>query len=141
MTRSLLNESITNAYRLIKTNQISSEELTRQCLERVAKIRSLNAFITVCDQQAIECARQSDQRHSTGQTLHNLDGIPIAVKDNFCTKNIRTTCASKILDNYVPPFDATVVEKLKGEGINNEREKVFASNNLLLSSPQKQAPL
>lgn len=115
MTRSLLNESIANAYRLIKTNKISSEELTRLCLERVAKIRSLNAFITVCDQQAIKCARQSDQRHSTGQTLHNLDGIPIAVKDNFCTKNIRTTCASKILENYVPPFDATVVEKLQGE--------------------------
>lgn len=115
MTRSLLNESISNAYRLIKTNKISSEELTRLCLERAQKIRSLNAFITVCDQHALECAKQSDQRHSTSRALHRLDGIPIAVKDNFCTKNIRTTCASKILDNYVPPFDATVVDKLKGE--------------------------
>lgn len=115
MTKSLLNESISNAYKLIKSKQISSEELTRRCLDRVNQIRPLNAFITVCDQQALECARQSDQRHSTGQTLHHLDGIPIAVKDNFCTKNIRTTCASKILDSYVPPFDATVVDKLKGE--------------------------
>lgn len=115
MTKSLLNESISNAYKLIKSKQISSEELTRRCLDRVNQIRPLNAFITICDQQALECARQSDQRHSTGQTLHHLDGIPIAVKDNFCTKNIRTTCASKILDNYVPPFDATVVDKLKGK--------------------------
>lgn len=114
MSKSLLNETISNIYKLIKSNQISSEELTKLCLDRVNKTSSLNAFITVCDQYALECAKKSDERFATNQTLHNLDGIPFAIKDNFCTKNIRTTCASKILDNYRPPFNATVVDKLKG---------------------------
>ena len=117
MTKNLLNESISNVFKLLKSNKVTSEELTSLCLERANKISSLNAFITVCDQHAIECAKQSDQRYATNSQLHNLDGIPIAVKDNFCTKNIKTTCASKVLDNYVPPFNATIIEKLNGKSI------------------------
>lgn len=121
MTKNLLNESISSVSRLIKSHQLSSEELTRLCLERANRVSSLNAYITVCDEYAIDCARKSDRRHANNQTLHSLDGIPIAVKDNFCTKNIRTTCASRILDNYVPPFNATVVDKLEGKRIRSEK--------------------
>lgn len=126
MNRNLLNESISSISKLIKSKQLNCEELTRLCLTRADKIRSLNAFITICEQTAIEDAKFSDLRYSKAKNLHHLDGIPIAIKDNFCTKHIRTTCASKILNNYIPPFNATVVEKLKGK-----RMESLQSVNLL----------
>ena len=72
----------------------------------------IHAYITVCHEEAKNAAKEIDKARTKGEKLHALAGIPISLKDNICTKNIRTTCASKILGNFVPPYDATVVSKL-----------------------------
>jgi len=92
------------------------------CVEEVNKIivnikakSNLNAFITLCDEDAINLAKEADERFKKG-TPRKLEGMLIAIKDNISTKDILTTCASKMLENYVPVFDATVIERLKNEG-------------------------
>lgn len=82
-----------------------------EMLERIEKSR-LNAYITVCKDEALKMAEKYDR----GELKGRLAGIPVAVKDNISTKGILTTCASKMLSNYRPVFDAHVVEKLKQEG-------------------------
>ena len=100
----------------LKEKKFSSLELTKACLERIKKTdNKLNSFVTVCDEEALENARRSDNLIS-GKEDKPLLGIPIAVKDNFSTKGIRTTASSKVLDNYIPPLDSTVVRKLKEAG-------------------------
>lgn len=76
----------------------------------------MNAFISITSEEAKLQANQSNLRYATKKPLSDLDGIPIAVKDNFCTKNIRTTCASKMLENFIPPYNATVYQKLSDAG-------------------------
>src|SRR6267142_446621 len=75
----------------------------------------VGAYITVTADHARSAARASDTRYREGRPLGPLDGAPIALKDVFCTKGVRTTCSSKILENFVPPYDAHVVERLKDE--------------------------
>jgi len=100
----------------LKEKKFSSLELTKACLERIKKTdNKLNSFVTVGEEEAFENARRSDNLIS-GKEDKPLLGIPIAVKDNFSTKGIRTTASSKVLDNYIPPFDSTVVRKLKEAG-------------------------
>ncbi len=95
----------------------SSEELTRAYLDRIeAHDGTLNSFITVAADEALEAARQADRRRAQGEA-GPLTGIPLAHKDIFCTDGIRTTCASKMLDNFVAPYDATVVTRLKAAGM------------------------
>lgn len=89
----------------------SSEEIIIEYLEKI-KISKLNAFITVAEEFALESAKQIDSEKHDGP----LAGIPIAIKDNISTKGIKTTCASKILTGYIPPYDAHVIEKLKAAG-------------------------
>jgi aspartyl-tRNA(Asn)/glutamyl-tRNA(Gln) amidotransferase subunit A len=89
----------------------SSEEIVVEYLERIAKSK-LNAFITVSKESALLRAREIDSQGHEGP----LAGIPIAIKDNISTKGILTTCASKILTGYIPPYDAHVIEKLKAAG-------------------------
>jgi len=92
----------------------SSTEVTRALLDRIAA-SDLNSFVTVCEEQALDAARQADEaigRH--GQT--GLLGVPIAHKDVFCTAGVRTTCASRMLSDFVAPYDATVVAKLRTAG-------------------------
>jgi aspartyl-tRNA(Asn)/glutamyl-tRNA(Gln) amidotransferase subunit A len=89
----------------------SSEEIVFEYLERIKK-STLNAFITVAKESALLQARDIDSQGHEG----SLAGIPIAIKDNISTKGIQTTCASKILTGYVPPYDAHVIERLKAEG-------------------------
>jgi aspartyl-tRNA(Asn)/glutamyl-tRNA(Gln) amidotransferase subunit A len=112
-----LNElTIQGAHQLLKKREISSEELTRAVLDRINDVDSrVDAFVTVVEEMAIEQAREADRRISAGQ-LELLTGIPLGIKDLICTRNIRTTCASKILENFVPPYDATVIKKLKEAG-------------------------
>ena len=94
----------------------SSEELTHAFLERIERCNpSLNAFITVTADLALAQARQADQRRRQGQATA-LTGIPIAHKDTFCTKDIRTSCASRMLDNFIAPYDAAVVERFNDAG-------------------------
>lgn len=104
----------------LKQKKFSSVELTKACLEQIKKHnKSLNAFITVCEKEAVEQARHADKEINNGamkQCNNLLLGIPISLKDLFSTKGIRTTAGSKVLSNYIPPFDATVVSKLKNKG-------------------------
>lgn len=100
----------------LKAKQFSSVEVTKACLDQIRKLEpKLNAFVTVTEKEALEQAKKADRLISEAQDLPLL-GIPIAVKDNFSTIGIRTTASSKVLDRYVPPFDATVIKKLKSAG-------------------------
>ena len=99
--------------------QISSEELTKHFLARIERFNStLNSFITVCPEQALAQARAIDQIRAQGnKPLHPLAGIPIAQKDNFCTKGIKTTCGSKMLETFIAPYNATLVDHCNQAGM------------------------
>ncbi len=113
---SLSSLTIKQAKEGLKSRKFSAIELTSACLEQIKKLDSkLNAFVTVCEKEAIDHAKKADSLISNNQDLPLL-GIPIAVKDNFSTLGIRTTASSKLLDNYIPPYDSTVVKKLKEAG-------------------------
>ena len=94
----------------------SSEELTRACLDRISQYDGeLNCFVTVVEQQALAAARAADARIKAG-TAGSLTGIPFAHKDIFCTRGVKTSCGSKMLDNFIAPYDATVTQKLLEAG-------------------------
>ena len=100
----------------LKARKISSEELTRGFLARIERFNpNLNAFITVLQQQALDAARAADKLLAQGRG-GALTGLPIAHKDIFCTQGVKTSCGSKMLDNFVAPYDATIVERLKQAG-------------------------
>lgn len=103
----------------LRSKKFSSAELTNACLEQIKKLdKSINAFITVCAEEVLKAAKKADQLASQGDAWRDkpLLGIPIALKDLFLTKGIGTTAASKVLDNFIPVYDATVVKKLKEAG-------------------------
>ena len=112
-----LNElTIKEAKEGLKAKKFSSVELTKSCLEQIKNYnKDLNAFITVIEKEALEQAKKADELISNDQDLPLL-GIPIALKDLFSTKGVKTTAASKVLENYIPPYDATVVGRLKDAG-------------------------
>ena len=100
----------------IKNRDFSAEEYVSQLLERIERVEpKVNALVTV-NKEAIERARTIDKRIRDGERVGPLAGVAISVKDNISTKEIRTTCASKMLDGYIPPYDATVVERLQQAG-------------------------
>ncbi|MGA2911381.1 MAG: Asp-tRNA(Asn)/Glu-tRNA(Gln) amidotransferase subunit GatA [Candidatus Levyibacteriota bacterium] len=112
----LNNLTIKKAMQGLKDRQYSSVELVTACLDQIRmRNQNLNAFITVCEDKALEQAKQADVLIKDGQDLPLL-GIPIAAKDIFSTKGVKTTAASKVLDSYIPPYDATVISKLKNAG-------------------------
>lgn len=101
--------------KMIREKKCSSEELTKSVLGRVKQTEErVGAYLTVCEDSAVEKAKEVDARISAGEELHPLAGIPIGIKDNISTKGLLTTCASKMLYNYVPPFDAFVMKKVNG---------------------------
>lgn len=112
----MLSLTIKEASLALREGRISPTELCRKCLNRIKKTQHLNAFITVTEEQALAQAQQAEIRHCEGRPKSLLDGIPFAVKDNFSTENIKTTCASRMLKDYTPPFNATVVQKLLDQG-------------------------
>ncbi len=102
---------------LLEKKEISAREITEHQLAEVEKEeKQVNAFITVCKQEALEQADRIDQKRAGKEALSPMAGVPIGIKDNICIKGIKNTCASKMLANFVPPYDATVVTKLKQEG-------------------------
>ncbi|XP_026211409.1 glutamyl-tRNA(Gln) amidotransferase subunit A, mitochondrial [Anabas testudineus] len=100
----------------LREGRISPTELCRRCLNRIKKTQHLNAYISVTEELALKQAEEAESRLLQGAPRGPLDGIPFAVKDNFCTRNIRTTCASRMLRDYAPPYNATVVQKLLDQG-------------------------
>ncbi len=109
--------TIHEAHRLLREKQVSSVELTRAYLERIEKLEpEVGAFVTVTGELALEQARKADELIAAGDGSP-LTGIPALIKDVMCTRGVRTTCSSKMLENFVPPYDATVVEKLNGAGM------------------------
>lgn len=110
------NLDLLQALEGLKEKKFSSVEITSVCLEQIEKTdKKLNAFVTVCKDQALKDAQKADEAIKDGVSLPLL-GVPIAVKDNFSTNGVRTTASSKVLDDYVPPFDSTVAKKLKDAG-------------------------
>ena len=100
----------------LDNKEISAVELTKEYLKRIKeKDKFLNSFITVSEELAIFEAKTAQESIDKGAAL-GMCGIPIAIKDNILTKGIKTTCASKILKDFVPQYDATVIERLKNEG-------------------------
>ena len=100
----------------LESKKISSEELTRLYIERCNKHNnSLNCFITITEEEALKKARRADKKRASGD-YNPLTGIPIAQKDIFCTYGIKTTCGSKMLDNFVAPYDATLIKKMNDAG-------------------------
>ena len=109
--------TIREAGRALRARAVSAVELTRQALERVERLNpKLNAFITVTAESALGRARQADAELAAGKDRGPLHGIPIAHKDLFLTRGVRTTCGSKLYENYVPDHDAAVVERLDAGG-------------------------
>src|SRR5271163_1548392 len=109
----LIKLTIAEAQAKLRKREITARELTRACLNRIAAVEpKLNAFITVTEREALEQADAADARLARGEAPP-LCGIPLGIKDIYATKGVPTTCASKILANFVPPFDATVIARLR----------------------------
>jgi aspartyl-tRNA(Asn)/glutamyl-tRNA(Gln) amidotransferase subunit A len=109
--------TIHEAYQLLKSRQLSSVELTRACLERITQVEpEVRGLITVTGELALKQAAGADGRIARGEA-NPLVGVPAVIKDNMCLRGVRTTCASRILENLVPPYSATVVERLNDCGV------------------------
>ncbi|MBS82869.1 MAG: Asp-tRNA(Asn)/Glu-tRNA(Gln) amidotransferase GatCAB subunit A [Gammaproteobacteria bacterium] len=110
------NKTLSELRDEILTKKVSSYELTKYFLERIKKFdKYLNSFITITEDYALETAKKIDVEISKNK-IRPLSGIPLAQKDIFCTKDVKTTCGSKMLENFISPYDATVVKKLKDAG-------------------------
>jgi aspartyl-tRNA(Asn)/glutamyl-tRNA(Gln) amidotransferase subunit A len=108
--------SIRQLQQALRDGKTSSVELTRACLERIsATDERVNAFVTVCDESALSAAAEADRKLAAGEG-GPLTGIPIAVKDIFNTAGVRTSCGSRILENYIAQYDATAFAKLREQG-------------------------
>ncbi|OGH38284.1 MAG: aspartyl/glutamyl-tRNA amidotransferase subunit A [Candidatus Levybacteria bacterium RIFCSPLOWO2_01_FULL_38_21] len=112
---SLNTLSLKQAKEGLSKKKFSSIELVNSCLSEIKERKNLNAFITVCVKEALEEAKEADRRIKDEENFPLL-GIPISLKDIYLTKGIRTTAASRVLDNYIPQYSATVVKKLKEAG-------------------------
>ena len=101
---------------MLQKKEISSVELTKDVLARIDAVEpQVGAYLTLTKDAALAQAEAADKKIAAGEDVAFLEGIPGAIKDNICTKGVKTTCASKILDNFVPPYDATVMTKVKAE--------------------------
>ena len=110
-------DTIDELSKRFRNNEITSEGLTRFFLKRIEELEpEVGAFITVTEEAALGAASAADHRFQGNNGATVLTGIPVSVKDIFATKGIRTTCGSKMLEDFIPPYDSTVVEKLKASG-------------------------
>src|SRR3990167_8481650 len=104
-------QTIAALSRALKNKTFSCVELTQHFIKRIKQLdKQLNCFITLCEDTALEAAKKADLRYQTNQATP-LTGIPIAQKDIFCTDGVKTTCGSKMLDNFIAPYNATVDRK------------------------------
>src|SRR3990167_4307369 len=108
--------TIKQAHELLEKREVSSVELTKEFLKNIKeKDPDIHAFLSVMEGEAIKTAKKVDDRIAKGEPVEMLAGIPAAVKDNILIRGGKTTSASKILENYIAPYDATVIKKLKEE--------------------------
>ncbi len=98
----------------LQSGEISSTDITQSVLERIkSKDKDINSYIRIEEKSALESARRADTYIEDGGTIEDFTGIPVGIKDNICTRDITTTCASRILKDYIPIYDATVIKRLK----------------------------
>ncbi|WP_297423894.1 Asp-tRNA(Asn)/Glu-tRNA(Gln) amidotransferase subunit GatA [Clostridium sp.] len=119
----------------IKTGELTSEALVKSYIDEIIKTEpTVNAFLSLQCDEALAKAKEIDAKIKAGKTLGRLAGIPIAIKDNICTEGVNTTCASKMLEDFIPPYNATVIKKLLAEdaiiiGKTNMDEFAMGSSN------------
>lgn len=114
----LCEKSASELSGMLRNKEISSTELINSVFERIEKVEDkVDAYTTLAKESALKTANEIDKKLVKGGNLHALAGIPIGIKDNISTKGLRTTCASKMLENYEPPFNATVIEKINNAGM------------------------
>ncbi len=107
--------TLTDALKGLEEKKFSSVELTKAYLGKMEELRRLNAYITETPEKALQMAEESDNRRAKGEA-GKLEGIPLGIKDMFCTKGTKTTAASRILSNFIPPFEATTTQRLWDAG-------------------------
>jgi aspartyl-tRNA(Asn)/glutamyl-tRNA(Gln) amidotransferase subunit A len=113
----LYDHSAAELGRKLRSKEVSAKEIASSVLKRIEeKDDNYNAFISVTDELALKQAEKADKKILNNENISPLTGIPVAIKDNICTKGITTTCGSKILDGYVPPYNATSVQNLIDDG-------------------------
>ncbi|MDE2589740.1 MAG: Asp-tRNA(Asn)/Glu-tRNA(Gln) amidotransferase subunit GatA, partial [Patescibacteria group bacterium] len=111
-----LGISATEYLSLVRNSQISVEEFIAKTIDRIKTVEEkVHAYITINDQDALNKAKIIDKKIRTKEKTGKLSGIPISIKDNICTAGVKTTCASKMLENFIAPYDATVISRLKQE--------------------------
>ena len=102
----------------LEKKELTSTEIIQSYVDRIKeKEPEVQAFVTILEEEALKQAKNIDEKRKLGEITNKLAGIPIGIKDNMCTKGIKTTCSSHILENFVSPYDATVVEKLNSENL------------------------
>ena len=102
---------------LYRNREVSVTEVIAGVFQEIERTdKDIRAFLTVCEDRALEEARRVDRKIADGEPLDPLSGVPIAIKDNMALRDVTTTCGSKILEGYIPPYTATAVERLRGAG-------------------------
>ena len=105
-------------HQLLVKKEISCQEIIRETFKTIEeKEKDIHAYLSLNQEKAILHAKSIDEKIKRGEPLLPLEGIPIAIKDNMCISGEKTTCASKILENFISPYDATVIKKLKEKGL------------------------
>ncbi len=109
--------TLLQCFKGLRDKDFSGLELTKDCFKRIKSIdKDIKAFLTLNEEEALAQAKEVDKKIASGEDISPLAGIPVAFKDIFCTKGLRSTGGSKILENYVPPYDSTVVKKTRENG-------------------------